>query len=199
MQYNDEINWHDQWAEHAYGFKDGYAHIILRELGIDSPEKILLAPGPGFGDLSHPTTRLVLTMMPSHVADKTVLDVGCGSGILSLAAAKLQAKSVFGIDIDPDAVAHAQANSALNHLTDICQFATSAKKPAQILLMNMIRSEQKQAFTSLPEACRYFEIAITSGILKEDRDKYLEQTKEWGWKLLYEKKKAGWLGFCFSY
>ena len=198
MQYNDEINWHEQWANHAPGFKDGYLHIQFRELGINSVEKIILAPGPGFGDLSHATTRLVLTMMPTYVADKTVLDVGCGSGILSLAAAQFKAKSVLGIDIDPAAVAHAQANCALNNLTEKCHFSAVAKKPAQILLMNMIRSEQKQAYASLPEACRHFEIAITSGILKEDRDKYLEQTKEWGWKLLHEKKKAGWLGFCFS-
>ncbi len=196
---NWEINWNEQWANHAYGFKDGLAHICFNKLKLPSNEKIVLAPGPGFGDFSHPTTRLVLCMMCEQVANKTVLDVGCGSGILSLAAARFGATSVFGIDVEDDAIAHAAHNANINNLSSICHFDKKAKSSGQILLMNMIRSEQKVAYTSLPVASQTFELAFTSGILKEERANYLKQTSEWGWKCIKERQQNGWLGFCFTY
>ncbi len=197
MQHDTSIDWHEEWAKHAHGFHDGLAHIDFKELNIGSGS-IVLAPGPGFGDLSHPTTRLVLNLMSKHVAGMSVLDIGCGSGILSLAAATFGAKSVFGLDIDDEAISHAIHNAALNGLTAVCQFGKSAKKPRQIILMNMIRSEQKAAYSSLPEKFRTFDFAFTSGILKEERQKYLTQTAAWGWKCIAEKQLKGWLGFCFT-
>lgn len=198
MQTNDNINWHDQWKDHAHGFKDGKAHICFKDLGIKHEGQILLEPGPGFGDLSHPTTWLVLSMMYPHVAGKNVLDVGCGSGILSVAAAHFGAKSVFGIDIEDDAIIHARKNSALNNFSSLCTFAKSPLHGADILLMNMIRSEQLTAYNSLPSVCKQFKSAFTSGILKEDLAKYLKQTAEWGWKCIDERHKKGWMGFQFE-
>jgi len=74
-----------------------------------------LDPGAAFGTGSHPTTRLCLAWIDAHpVAGRTVLDYGCGSGILALAAARLGARAVTGIDIDPQALAAARANSSAN-------------------------------------------------------------------------------------
>lgn len=198
MEYDDEIDWHSQWEGHAHGFKDGLSHINFEELGLKLQGSIVLAPGPGFGDLSHPTTRLVLCMMADHVANKNVLDVGCGSGILSLAAARFGAKSVCGIDIDDNALRHAAHNATLNTLVSICHFSKKASMHSEILLMNMIRSEQKVAYESLSQKSRTFELAFTSGILKEERDLYLKQTTSWGWHCLEERLQDGWLGFCFD-
>ena len=190
-----EIDWHDQWQQHAYGFKDGHAHIHFKELGLKNEGSIVLAPGPGFGDLSHPTTHLVLSMMSPYVCDKEVLDVGSGSGILSLAAARFGAKSVFGIDIDDAAILHATQNASLNNLSKLCTFGKKQKKEPAIMLMNMIRSEQKVAYKSLKH--KNFEIACTSGVLAEERELYLKETASWGWKLLDIQEKDGWLGFVF--
>lgn len=195
---DNEIDWHDQWAKHAPGFKDGLAHINFKQMGLHVEGNIVLAPGSGFGDLSHATTRLVLSMMCPHVAGQTVLDVGCGSGILSLAAAHFGAKSVYGIDIDNDAITHAQSNAALNNLSAVCHFGKHAPIRGDILLMNMIRLEQKEAFTSLSEEHKRFKKAFTSGILKEERTKYLELTRQWGWRCIQELQKSGWLGFYFE-
>jgi len=75
-------------------------------------------PGLAFGTGTHPTTRLCLQWLSSlPLIDKTVLDYGCGSGILAMAAAALGASNVRGVDIDPQAVATARANTEANGLT----------------------------------------------------------------------------------
>lgn len=75
-------------------------------------------PGLAFGTGTHPTTRLCLQWLSSlELANKTVLDYGCGSGILAMAAAALGATDVLGVDIDPQAVATARANTAANGLS----------------------------------------------------------------------------------
>jgi ribosomal protein L11 methyltransferase len=76
---------------------------------------VRLDPGIAFGTGTHPTTRLVLEWLDRQLAPgSSVLDVGCGSGILAIAAAKLGASRVTGTDIDPQALAAARANSEAN-------------------------------------------------------------------------------------
>jgi ribosomal protein L11 methyltransferase len=79
---------------------------------------IRLDPGVAFGTGSHPTTRLCLQWLAqTELAGKSVLDYGCGSGVLAIAAAKLGAREVFGTDIDPQALDAARANSELNQVS----------------------------------------------------------------------------------
>jgi ribosomal protein L11 methyltransferase len=76
---------------------------------------VRLDPGLAFGTGTHPTTRLVLHFLERHiVGGERVLDYGCGSGILAIAAAKLGAGQVDGVDIDPQAVETATANASAN-------------------------------------------------------------------------------------
>lgn len=78
-----------------------------------------LEPGRTFGSGSHPTTRAVLTTLPSLVGPvTTVLDVGCGSGVLAVAAAVLGAPSVYGIDVDPESPSVVAANAAASGVAD---------------------------------------------------------------------------------
>lgn len=82
------------------------------------PGDVIIDPGVGFGTGHHPTTAAVLAALAERVAalpSPTVLDVGCGSGILALAAARLGARAV-GIDVDADAVASARRNAVLSGL-----------------------------------------------------------------------------------
>lgn len=76
---------------------------------------IRLDPGVAFGTGTHPTTRLCLQWLDTQLQPgATVLDYGCGSGILAIAAARLGARAVIGVDIDPQAIAAAAGNSAVN-------------------------------------------------------------------------------------
>lgn len=161
---------------------------------IEVGSKVLkLNAGPGFGDLSHPTTRLVLEMMTPHVKDAHVLDIGCGSGILSLAAAALGAASVHGIDIDPEAIAHAKENALINELNITFGLPEEYRliAPSLIVLMNMISSEQEVALKSLPMLkdvhCEFF----ISGVLEEE-----SYNREWMMKK--QLSEEGWLGLHYS-
>lgn len=196
------IDWTAQWSAHGYQFRDGYVHVNLRDFGyLDTLLK--LEPGPGFGDLSHPTTKLVLQMMSQYVPHRYVLDIGCGSGILSLAAAAMNAKHTHGIDIEAEAVEHSRKNAKLNHLEKISSFSLPAayKKPVDqeiVVLMNMIQSEQLVAWRSVQQVHHLPGMALISGILASGRKAYLKQAMCWGWELIAEKELEGWLGFCFK-
>lgn len=185
----DKIDWEEQWALFAENFYDGKAHIDLGK------KTLLLLPGPGFGDLSHPTTALMLEMMQAHALGNRVLDIGTGSGILALAAILLGAKSALGIDIDPEALTHAEKNNALNGLNARFSQTIPKRLPPSIVLINMILSEQRAAFS--PEANRAAKLWITSGILASQETEYLAQTSDWGWKMVSKHQKSEWLGFIF--
>jgi ribosomal protein L11 methyltransferase len=79
---------------------------------------LTLDPGMAFGTGSHPTTRMCLRWLARHLAvGETVLDYGCGSGILAIAAAKLGASAVVGVDVDAQAIAASRDNARLNKVS----------------------------------------------------------------------------------
>ncbi|MDN3507227.1 MAG: 50S ribosomal protein L11 methyltransferase [Simkaniaceae bacterium] len=181
-----EIDWEQQWAIHSPEFKEGKAHIKL-----PNQSTLQLLPGPGFGDFSHPTTKLVIDLMPYFIQDQTVFDIGCGSGILSMAAKKMGAKEIFACDIDPVAVEHTKKNAAFNSV-DI-SWGKPEVKP--VVLMNMIASEQRLAWqeNQLP-----FQTLITSGVLATEKKDYLTHCFAQGWQLMHEANLDGWLAFVLK-
>jgi len=185
--------WYNQWELFAPNFREGKAHIEL-------PSCVLqLAPGPGFGDFSHPTTRLILKMMEERCKNRTVLDIGCGSGILSLAAAGFGALKVVGIDIDPEAVAHAQTNLRLNPLCANVSFQNCLDSDfcPDLICMNMIPAEQQEAWKSLPQLHVLEAVILTSGVLEDSACSYLAWAKSQGWSATSHFVEEGWMSFIF--
>ena len=97
----------------------------------------------GFGTGHHATTRMCLRLLSEiDVVDQTVLDLGTGSGVLSMAAALMGARSVVGIDVDQDAINSAETSANLNTLPDtitvlVSDFRNDPPKPADIVLANL--------------------------------------------------------------
>lgn len=192
------IDWERQWADFAPNFKDGFASIDLGEYGL-----LKLAPGGGFGDFSHPTTRLMLRMMPSHVKNKIIFDIGCGSGILTLAAAQMGAKKAMGIDIEKEAMLHSRQNLKLNNSFagkvsfNHVRYNKNPNEKIEVVLMNMISSEQKTAWQTYKFIHHLPLKIITSGILNSDKQNYLDYTKSLSWQLIEEIEEEDWLSFFF--
>jgi ribosomal protein L11 methyltransferase len=192
-----EIDWEEQWRNFSPEFYDGLAHIDL------GGPILCLKPGGGFGDFSHPTTRLVISLMADRIKDKVVIDIGCGSGILSIAAVLLGAKSAYGIDIDEEAIRHSKENAVLNKVQDKTRFSIKLdsnwiKKEPCIILMNMIESEQQAAWEALPQLHDLKFQVIASGILTSQKERYIKLLQSWSWILREEKKEEGWSAFVFD-
>ena len=137
---------------------------------------IALDPGVAFGTGAHPTTRLCLRWLAETVTpDADVLDYGCGSGILAIAAMKLGAASACGIDIDPQAVLAAQQNAQKNGV-DIA-LATAEQDvagPAQIVVANILANPLTVLAPLLARLTRSGGRIALSGILVEQADAVLE-------------------------
>jgi ribosomal protein L11 methyltransferase len=198
----DAIDWRQQWID-AGGDESG---IITLELNRYFPGNgvIRLEPGPGFGDFSHPTTRLVLELMIPLLKGRNVLDVGSGSGILSLAAMHGGALAVHGIDIDEDAIQHANKNALNNDLQDKVTFGLPEQPfgfgeddAKWLIVMNMISSEQKVAWKSVAPKIKFPCDIVTSGVLKEEQEEYLVLAHSWGWVLVCKSEDQGWSAFHF--
>ena len=193
----EPIDWEAQWTLHAKNYSDGHLHISLA-----NGRLIKLKPGPGFGDLSHPTTELVLNLIFKQlIPHRPFIDVGCGSGILAICASALGAYPVWAIDRDPEALQHAKHNAEINEM-DQMRFILPeelkiVKKGLITLAMNMISSEQEIAWKNLP--CIHNGQILTSGILKEQKSDYLALTASWGWEVQEICEKEGWLGFKFLF
>lgn len=205
VEMRDAIDWEGQWADHAPDFQDQLLHIDLSKYTSvqEQPPMLYLKAGPGFGNLSHPTTRLTLAMMAPHMKGKDVIDIGCGSGILTLASVLLGAKSACGIDIDEEALSHAKENALLNELEETVTFVHSGNHVSKplggvVLLMNMIRSQQNEAWSSLTPLHHLTGICISSGVLASERKKYLEECLQRGWILVEEQQQGDWMGFYWS-
>ena len=196
----EEIDWEKQWTSFAPGFHHGLAHI---DLSIFGGPALPLKPGGGFGDFSHPTTRLCLSLMAPRVKNKQVFDIGCGSGILSIAAVLLGANRAIGIDIEEEALAHSQENAVINHVEEKVLFAQKidaawlTDDPC-VIVMNMIESEQQAAWQAVSILHSKKAHIITSGILSSQKEHYLKLAASWNWSLKEEREEEGWIGFVFT-
>jgi len=128
---------------------------------------LVLDPGLAFGTGGHPTTRLCLAWLESRISGgETVLDYGCGSGILAIAALKLGARRAVGVDIDPDAVIAARANAERNRVTARF-YDTSApfSLTADLVVANILANPLKVLAPLLASHCATGARLALSGIL----------------------------------
>ena len=151
----------------------------------DAPDRsainLKLDPGLAFGTGSHPTTRLCLRWLDAHLQDgETVLDYGCGSGVLAIAAAKLGAARVEGVDIDAQAVTASRDNTELNDVA--AHFGLPGElAPGQydVVVANILTNPLKGMAPLLAARVRTGGHLVLSGILAEQADEVMAVYREW--------------------
>ena len=163
--------WEDRWREFHHGVKVG-------RFWVGPPwETISIDPGQAFGTGSHPTTRLTLELLQT-LEPGSLLDVGCGSGVLSVAAARLGFAPVTAVDIDEVALEVTGANATVNGVA--VEVATELR-PASLGVMNIALDVVERMLPGLP-----VERAITSGYLERD------EPRVEGWRGLGRRVRDGW-------
>ncbi|MHB8841624.1 MAG: 50S ribosomal protein L11 methyltransferase [Candidatus Aquicultor sp.] len=136
---------------------------------------IQLDPGLAFGTGSHPTTEGCLIFLQEFMSGgETVFDLGTGSGILSIAAAKLGAKRVISVDSDPQAITVAGENAQLNGVADVIEFAVAdfaAMSPisADLMVANLTAPLIIDFLEDIPDKVQGLKVFIASGITVEQR------------------------------
>ncbi len=158
------------------------------------PKDIVLAPGShAFGSGNHPSTNLVVELLEEEAAlAASVLDVGCGTGVLAIIAARLGARRVVGVDIDRDSVRVAAENARANDLTEHLAFTTSPLPEIEgafgLILANLTASVLYRLMAAITSkaapGCRL----IISGLQGRQGDEAAELAASYGWRL--EKRRA---------
>jgi ribosomal protein L11 methyltransferase len=130
---------------------------------------IVIEPSMGFGTGHHATTRMCLQLLDDiDVSDQTVVDLGTGSGVLSMAAALRGARSVIGIDVDQDAINSAEASARLNTLPDtitfvVADFRRDPPRPADLVLANLTGGMLTSSAATIAQLVRPGGSLIVSG------------------------------------
>ena len=158
---------------------------------------IRLDPGVAFGTGSHPTTHLCLQWLDTHVTNAdTVLDYGCGTGILAIAAKRLGAKSVTGTDIDPQAVEAARENAVHNDAE--ADFRLPADMPEgqyDVVVANILSNPLKLLAPALLGRVKKGGALVLSGVLARQAEEVIEVYRKTdpAVKLSVWKEEDGWV------
>ncbi len=202
-----EEDWANAWKDYYHVTHIGRRLVIRpswREYHPKNDEVVLeLDPGMAFGTGLHPTTRMCLEQVERRVrSGMQVLDVGTGSGILALAAAKLGAANVYCIDNSSVAVESALANADMNHLSDRVQVVlgvlgeSEAERLAgryDLVLANIIARVIGSIASNLAEVLAPGGILITSGIIEDRRHEAEEPLLAAGLKLIDQVTIDDWV------
>lgn len=168
--------------------------------GCDPARTIVIDPGMAFGTGEHETTRGALRLL-SHVVRRgdVVADLGAGSAVLAIAAAKLGAARVAAIEMDPDAIGNAEANVVRNGVADrvgviegLAQMLLPLVAPVRVVTANIISSVVIELLPAISSALADDGQAILSGILCDERDSMLAVLRESGWHVEREDAEGEW-------
>ena len=144
---------------------------------------VVLDPGLAFGSGTHATTRMCLDWLAGHeIKDNVVIDYGCGSGILALAAARLGARHVYAVDIDPQALAAARKNTQVNDLGNaITVFAPDQHSlpPADLIIANILLRPLLGLAKTFATLAKGGGSIVLSGVLSTQAQECLDAYGSW--------------------
>lgn len=174
----EDKDWEREWMKNFHPMRFGERLWICpswREVPEPDAVNVMLDPGLAFGTGTHPTTALCLRWLDSlPLAGKTVVDFGCGSGILAIAALKLGASRVVGIDIDPQAIQASQENAKRNGVAGQIELYLPKDQPedfqADIVVANILAGPLRELKDVIAGYVKPTGLLALSGILEEQAE-----------------------------
>ncbi|MBI3966417.1 MAG: 50S ribosomal protein L11 methyltransferase [Chloroflexi bacterium] len=202
----EESDWAEAWKEHFPVHRVGGRVVIKpswREYDAKPDDVVVeLDPGMAFGTGLHPTTQMMLIELQERLTtDATVLDVGCGSGILAIAAAKLRARRVVAVDVDPVAVRVTRENLKINGVGRQVRVARgSVPQPAKydLVLMNIFARVLVELAEPLAATLRPGGVAVTSGLIEEHAEAVVAAFAAAGLHELARRQSGDWLALTVA-
>ena len=202
-------DWQNNWKQYFHPMPIG-EKLLIRPLWIDEYDGggrtvLSIEPGLAFGTGSHPTTKLCLETLENYIDENsTVLDIGCGSGILSIASLLLGAKTAFGVDIDSLAVKTAKENAKENNLGDDRvnfikgDLSDNVSGKYSVIVANIVADIIIRFNSQVGEYLEDGGVYITGGIIESREDDVLRSFEENGFKVVERRENNGWLVFVLK-
>ena len=212
-------NWMEAWKQHYKPILLG-ERLVIVPAWMDSPDPnripIKIDPGMAFGTGTHPTTQLCLELMEKAIVDTRssksefrVIDVGCGSGILSIAAIKLGATSALGVDIDETSIVNARQNADANQIggelilgVGSVQEILDGKFPfhtAPLVVANILAPVIVRLFDAgLAQLIETSGALILSGILQEQAQSVIDAAQAKGLGVREQRQMGDWIALTVS-
>jgi ribosomal protein L11 methyltransferase len=197
-----DVDWTERWKAGVGTHALGRLTVAPPWLGdaLDPATTIVIDPAMAFGTGEHATTRGVVRLMQGAVRPgDDVADLGAGSAVLSIAAAKLGARRVAAIEMDPDAIGNAEENVRRNGVADRVRVVEGDAAvvlplvaPVRIVLANILSSVIVALLPTIERALARDGEAVLSGILQTERDGMLEVLAGRGWRVVDEDREDAW-------
>lgn len=209
----DDENWMAAWKKHYRPIKVGRKLLILPAWIEQEDQKriaIRIDPSMAFGTGTHPSTQLCLSLLEKHtLPDSPVIDIGCGSGILSIGALKLGASQALAVDIDPAAVKSTLSNAAINDVKEHMEAGTGSVgeilagnysfRTAPLVLANILAPVIVRLLDGgLAELVEPGGVLILAGILAEQAQDVRSKAEEKGLKFLEQRQIDDWVALAMK-
>lgn len=202
-------DWSEEWKKFYKPFKVG-KRVIIKPSWEEYKSKenniiINIDPGMAFGTGTHESTYLCIEELQNvDLKNKKVCDIGCGSGILSIVAAKLGANKVTAIDIDPISVKTTKENSVLNHTNSIISvyegdLLNTVSENYDIFIANILPNVILDLIPNVGKVINDKGLIITSGIIKEKSDLIVSKLQEYNFEIVNITNKGEWVCILAKY
>jgi len=199
----ESVDWATRWRDGLGARRFGRLTVVPSWVAPPADAAgpvVVLDPESAFGSGEHGSTRAALTLLERHLREgDRVLDLGSGSGILAIAAARLGAARAIGIESDADADPVARRNAERNGVTDRVDFIEGDAGdlapllgPADVVLSNILRTANTRLLPAIAAALRPGALAVFSGMEEPEADEFRRALGAAGFRARDESTDAGW-------